>query len=63
MRISLVTNGNIDEEKIPRIAGLFGRITVSFVGFQPETYYKIMGLDINKTFNFVEKLLQTKTTK
>lgn len=58
MRISLITNGCVAAEVAEAYKDVFDRITVSFVGFQPETYSKVMGLDLGKTLRFVDKLLE-----
>lgn len=58
MQIALVTNGNASIDKISQVEEVFDELNVSFVGFQPATYYRIMGLDISKTFSFVEGLIQ-----
>lgn len=63
LKISLVTNGCVPEETADAVDGLFSRVTVSFVGFQRETYRRIMGLDIDRTFVFVDRLLRMKETK
>ena len=39
---------------------LFNRVTFSFVGFETETYKKIMELDLQKTIAFVEELNKRK---
>jgi len=60
MKIYVVTNGNISCDKLAIVEDLFDRAYVSFVGFQPETYKKIMGLELSKTITFVEKLIERK---
>jgi hypothetical protein len=61
MLISLGTNGNVSDAVILEIEGVFDRFSISFVGFQEETYKKIMGIDIQQTFNFVDSLLRHKS--
>lgn len=63
MKIYVVTNGNMGCEKLDMVENLFDRVYVSFVGFQPETYKKIMGLDLSRTITFVEKLIERKKTQ
>lgn len=62
LSISLITNGNNTKE-IERTKKLFDRVWVSIVGFQSETYRNIMGLDINKTKDFCETLIQSNEIK
>lgn len=57
LRIALVTNGNVSEAMADRVEKIFYRTTISFVGFQEETYRKIMGMDIRKSVNFAEHLI------
>ena len=54
--ISLVTNGCVDLDMVDIVTDLFSRITISFVGFQTETYRKIMGLNLAKTILFAEEI-------
>lgn len=56
LKISLVTNGCVSLDLIETVEDLFEVVTVSMVGFEPETYRKIMGLDMHKTIAFAEKL-------
>lgn len=63
MKIYLVTNGNANSDMLDTVENLFDRVYVSFVGFQPETYNKIMGLDFKKTIAFVENLIEQKKTE
>ena len=59
----MVTNLNVDFDYKDTIEELFETITVSFVGFQPETYKAVMGLDINKSKKLVEYLIPREKTK
>lgn len=52
---SLLTNGN-NYNAVEQTEELFDWIIVSFVGFQPETYKCLMGLDIEKTKKFCSKI-------
>ena len=54
--IHLITNGNVTTDLIPTVTGTFEGLTISFVGFQHHTYRTIMGLDLDKTRNFVAAL-------
>lgn len=60
LHISMVSNGNVDLSMLEIIEKLFNRITFSIVGFQPETYKKIMGIDQQKTFILIRELLKNK---
>lgn len=57
IKLSLVTNGN-NLNAYDVAEKLFNRFTISIVGFQPETYKCIMGLDINKTIEFSERMIK-----
>lgn len=59
----MVTNLNVDFSNAEMIEELFETITVSFVGFQPETYKAIMGLDINNSKKLAEYLIPRGKTK
>lgn len=59
----MVTNLNVDFDYKDLIEELFETITVSFVGFQPETYKAVMGLDLNKSKKLVEYLIPRGKTK
>lgn len=59
---TVVTNASVPIEMKPVVEHLFRSVTVSFVGFQPETYNRIMGLDLHQTRNFVESLIFGKST-
>ena len=60
MEFGLITNGNVSLEMIPTVEHIFDDVWVSMVGFQPETYRKIMGMDINRTMAFVETLVKNR---
>jgi len=59
LKISLVTNGNVDLNMIEKVREIFDSVTVSIVGFEPETYRKIMGMELAKTRAFAEALVRT----
>lgn len=59
LKISLVTNGNVESSMVESLKDVFYRITISFVGLQSETVKKIMGLDVARTLSFVEELSKT----
>ena len=63
LKIILVTNGNVSLDMLEMLENLFSAVTISIVGFEPETYKKIMGLDINKTIAFAEELIKRNKTK
>lgn len=54
--LSIITNGNAGEQVAIDISNIVDRVMISFVGFQDETYRKIMGIDLGKTISFVERL-------
>jgi pyruvate-formate lyase-activating enzyme len=58
MEITLVTNGNADIDAVPIVSDTFDRVVISIYGFQPETYRKITGLDLDKTLRFAEELIK-----
>lgn len=57
IRFGLVTNGCFPVGTTKVVEGLFYRATVSMVGFQPETYERIMGLKLERTQAFVRQLI------
>jgi len=63
IKLRVVTNGNVDTTMVPALADLFDAYVISFVGFQPETYRAIMGLDIDKTLAFTRALIQARTAE
>ena len=60
IKFSLVTNGNANLEMIDLVEELFDIVIISIVGFEPETYKKIMGLEFQKTIQFAEELIKRK---
>ena len=58
--MSIVSNGCVGTGLIETFEGLFNFSIFSFVGFQPVTYKRIMGLDLNRTRRFVEELIRRK---
>lgn len=58
MKISLVTNGNVNDQITAAVGDLFSRVTISFVGFQAETYRKVMGLDIENSQRYAEQVMK-----
>ncbi len=56
-KLRVVTNGNLDTAMAADLGDLFDSFVISFVGFQPETYRAIMGLDIEKTLAFARELI------
>jgi hypothetical protein len=42
---------------------LFDLVIISIVGFQPETYRKIMGLELEKTKRFASKIAANRVTR
>jgi len=63
LKISIVTNGNANLNLIKTVEDLFDWVAISIVGFEPETYRKIMGLDMGKTVAFAEELTKSGKTK
>lgn len=55
-QFSVITNGNINIENIDKIEKIFDRMMISIVGFQAETYKKIMGIELDKTIEFAENI-------
>ncbi|MBF0565054.1 MAG: radical SAM protein [Nitrospirae bacterium] len=61
IKFFLVTNGNYPLSKIPLVEELFHMVGVStIVGFQPETYKRMTGLDLKRTLRFAEELVARK---
>lgn len=61
VKISLITNGNVGLDMIQKVEYLFQKgVLFSFVGFQPETYFRIMDIKIEKTIQFIEELVKRK---
>lgn len=58
MTIAVVTNGSVTASHYDVVDEVFSSITVSLVGFQPETYKIIMGLDISTAKAFSESMIQ-----
>lgn len=58
--IGLITNGNVSLTIVPAVESIFDSVAISMVGFQPETYNRIMGMDVQKTKCFVEALVRKK---
>ena len=56
-RFGVISNANFDVARITEVEELFDNIDISIVGFQPETYSKIMGLKLDKTIRFAEELI------
>lgn len=63
MNFELVTNGNVGLELVETVEGIFGCVSISIVGFEPETYRKVMGLELARTIAFAEKLVEGKRIK
>jgi pyruvate-formate lyase-activating enzyme len=58
IQLNLVTNGNVPIAWVDKVEELFSVVTVSFVGFQPETYENNMGLRVEHAKTFTEELLR-----
>ena len=58
IHLNLVTNGNVPIAWVDKVEELFSVVTVSFVGFQPETYENNMGLRVEHAKAFTEELLR-----
>jgi tetratricopeptide (TPR) repeat protein len=63
VKLHIVTNGNVDLEKVELVEKLFSTMTISIVGFETETYKKIMGMDLEKTIRFAETLIHRSTVE
>lgn len=63
IKFGLVTNGNVNLDMVEEVERLFDNIVVSIVGFEPETYERIMGMDFYKTVNFCTALAKKKRVK
>ena len=63
MKFEIITNGNVDIDMVPLVSNLFHSATISIVGFQAETYKKIMGLDFAKTERFIKELKKYEKTR
>jgi MoaA/NifB/PqqE/SkfB family radical SAM enzyme len=53
----IVSNANVGTELLEKVESLFDHIAISIVGFQEETYRKIMGIKLDKTIKFAEALI------
>lgn len=62
-KFNLVTNGCVDTKMVETVESLFELLVISIVGFEPETYKKIMDLDWQRTRQFVETLTTRKKIK
>ena len=62
-KLRVVTNGNLEATMAPTLSGLFDSFVISFVGFQPETYRTIMGLDLGKTLAFAKALIEQRASE
>lgn len=58
LQIALVTHGSWPASRLEPVEALFDRVKISFVGFQPQTIKAIMGLDFQRTCDFVEALVE-----
>ena len=56
--IHIVSNGSAGLGMIEIFEKIFDSSTFSFVGFQPMTYKRIMGLNFEKTIRFVEEIIK-----
>ncbi len=59
----IVTNLCVGEEIIKRVSKIFSEITVSFLGFTPNTYNSVMGLDYDVTIKNFDYLLNNTSIK
>ena len=57
LRISLVTNGNVNLNVTDWIKDTFYKVIISFYGFNPETYNIITGMDVNRSKQFAQKFI------
>ena len=63
IKIDIVSNGCVGLGRIETFEKLFDFSIFSFVGFQPLTYTRIMGLNLSKTIRFVEELIKRNKVK
>ncbi|MDD5069398.1 MAG: radical SAM protein [Candidatus Omnitrophica bacterium] len=63
IKLLLVSNCNVDCSLIEEVEKLFNEVWVSFMAFQDETYERIMGMNVKKTIEFVEKLARNGKTR
>lgn len=61
LKFALVTNGNVGVELVRSVEEMFREVVVSIAGFEPETYRKIMGMDLGKTVRFAGDLCGRRT--
>lgn len=54
---NIITNGNVPINIAKKAEKLFEKIIISFVGFQQETYSKIMNMNVSKSKAFAEYLI------
>lgn len=56
LHIDIVSNANVGLDAVAEVEAIFSAMSVSVVGFQPETYKRIMGMDIHRMQAFVAAL-------
>lgn len=56
LSIAIITNGNFDLSRSKSFQMLFDEAHFSFMGFQPDTYQLIMGLQRQKTMDFIDSV-------
>lgn len=59
----LATNGCVGTDMVPEAEALFDAVHISIVGFQPETYRAIMGLELTRTKAFAQALCRGGKTR
>ena len=63
VEIGLITNGNVSLDSVTTTEDLFNDVLISFAGFQPETYARIMGMDVTRAILFSEELVRRNKVK
>jgi hypothetical protein len=58
-----VSNGNAGLGMVETFEEIFDSSIFSFVGFQPMTYKRIMGLNFEKTVRFVEEIIKRRNVR
>ncbi|MBF0318519.1 MAG: radical SAM protein [Nitrospirae bacterium] len=58
LEINIATNGNAGIDMAAFLDGIADRIIISIYGFQPETYKKVTGLNLDRTVSFAEELVK-----
>ena len=63
LKLTAVTNLCVPVSCVDELESLFAELHVSMVGFQPETYSAIMGLDVGRTQPMIQALIRRNKVK